>query len=140
MLVDPAHVNDITRDVIGGSIKLHKVFGPGLLESAYVPCLALELREAGHQVVVKKPVPLVYRGIKLDAVYFLDMLVDEKVVVEVKSVDQLAPIHTRQLLTYLRLIECPVGLLINFNVNVLKDGLRRVINPAACESPEKPSP
>ena len=129
MLADPSQTNAITRDIIGGGIKVHKVFGPGLLESAYVPCLALELTEAGHKVVLKKPVPLVYREIKLDAVYFLDMVVDDTVVVEVKSVDQLAPIHTRQLLTYLRLIKCPVGLLINFNVSVLKDGIRRVINP-----------
>jgi GxxExxY protein len=74
-------------------------------------------------------VPLVYRDVTLDAVYFLDLLVDERVVVEVKSVDELAPIHTRQLLTYLRLIRCPVELLINFNVPVLKDGVRRIINP-----------
>jgi GxxExxY protein len=131
VLSDPEGTNSITRDIIGCAIKVHKALGPGLLESAYLPCLALELSECGRIVELKKPVPLVYRGIVLDAVYFLDMLVDAKVVVEVKSVDQLAPIHTRQLLTYLRLIKCPVGLLINFSVQVLKDGVRRVINPAA---------
>ena len=119
MLADPSQTNDITRDVIGCAIKVHKALGPGLVESAYVPCLALELNDARRRVEVKKPMPLVYRSVKLDAVYFLDLLVDERVVVEVKSVDALAPIHTRQLLTYLRLIRCPVGLLINFNVPVL---------------------
>lgn len=129
MLTDPAGTNDLTHDIIGCSIKVHRALGPGLLESAYEPCLALELTESGHVVEVRKPVPLVYRGIKLENCYSLDMMVDGRVIVELKSVEAFAPIHDAQMLTYLRLTRCPVGLLINFNVRVLKDGIRRIINP-----------
>jgi len=87
VLAGPSQTNDITRDVIACAIKGHKTLGPGLLESTYVPCLALELNDARRRVELKKPVPLVYRSVKLDAVYFLDLLVDARVVVEVKSVD-----------------------------------------------------
>jgi GxxExxY protein len=129
MLTDPAGTNDVTHDIIGCSIKIHKALGPGLLESAYAPCLALELAESGHAVELRKPVPLVYRSVTLDVCDWLDMMVDGRVIVELKSVDALAPIHEAQMLTYLRLTRCPVGLLINFNVQVLKDGIRRIINP-----------
>ena len=129
MLTNPAGTNDLTHDIIGCSIKVHRALGPGLLESAYEPCLALELTESGHVVEVRKPVPLVYRGIKLENCYSLDMMVDGRVIVELKSVEAFAPIHDAQMLTYLRLTRCPVGLLINFNVRVLKDGIRRIINP-----------
>jgi GxxExxY protein len=128
VLTNPAGMNDLTHEIIGCAIKVHKVLGPGLLESAYEPCLALELTESGHSVELRKAVPLVYRNVTLDACYFLDMMVDGRVIVELKSVDALAPIHEVQMLTYLRLTKCPVGLLINFNVQVLKDGIRRVIN------------
>jgi GxxExxY protein len=128
VLTNPAGMNDLTHEIIGCAIKVHKVLGPGLLESAYEPCLALELTESGHSVELRKAVPLVYRNVTLDACYFLDMMVDGRVIVELKSVDALAPIHEVQMLTYLRLTRCPVGLLINFNVQVLKDGIRRVIN------------
>ena len=136
MLTDPAGTNDLTHDIIGCGIKVHRALGPGLLESAYEPCLALELRESGHVVELRKPVPLVYRGITLDNCYFLDMMVDGRVIVELKSVEAFAPIHECQMLTYLRLTQAPVGLLINFNVPVLKDGIRRVINPDAQGSAE----
>jgi len=129
MLTDPAGTNDVTRDIIGCGIKVHKALGPGLLESAYTPCLALEFMESAHAVELRKPVPLVYRSVTLDVCYWLDMLIDQCVVVELKSVEALAPIHEAQMLTYLRLTRCPVGLLINFNVPVLKDGIRRVLNP-----------
>ncbi len=129
MLTDPAGTNDLTHDIIGCGIKVHRALGPGLLESAYEPCLVLELTESGHVVERRKPVPLVYRGIKLDNCYSLDMMVDGRVIVELKSVETFAPIHEAQMLTYLRLTNCPVGLLINFNVRVLKDGIRRIINP-----------
>ncbi len=131
MLVDPSGTNDITRDIIGGAIRIHRTFGPGLLESAYAACLALELSDAGHTIELKKAVPLVYRSVRLDVAYYLDMLVDGRVIVELKSVDALAPIHEAQMLTYLRLTQCPVGLLINFNVKVLKDGVQRVVNSTA---------
>ncbi len=129
MLTDPAGTNHVTHDIIGGGIKVHQALGPGLLESAYAPCLALELTESGHTVELRKPVPLVYRTVTLDVCYLLDMMIDGRVIVELKSVDALAPIHEAQMLTYLRLTRCPVGLLINFNVPVLKDGIRRIINP-----------
>ena len=129
MLTDPAGVNDLTHDIIGCAIKVHKVLGPVLLESAYEPCLALELSESGHSVELRKAVPLVYRNITLDACYFLDMMIDGRVIVELKAVDALAPIHEAQMITYLRLTRCPVGLLINFNVQLLKDGIQRIVNP-----------
>jgi GxxExxY protein len=129
MLTDTGS-NHITHDIIGCAIKVHKALGPGLLESAYAACLAFELTECGHAVEIKKPVPLVYRSITLSVSYSLDMLVDGQVVVELKSVDALAPIHDAQLLTYLRLTGCKVGLLINFNVPVVKDGIRRKVSPA----------
>jgi GxxExxY protein len=128
LLTDPAGINDLTHEIIGCAIKVHKALGPGLLESAYERCLALELSEAGHSVEVRKAVPLVYRNATLDACYFLDMMVDERVIAELKSVDVLAPIREAQMLTYLRMTRCPVGLLINFNVQLLKDGIQRVVN------------
>ena len=131
MLTDPAGTNGVTHDVIGCSIKIHKVLGPGLLESAYAACLAFELTESGHAVEVRKPVPLIYRSVTLDVCYWLDMMIDARVIVELKSVDALAPIHDAQMLTYLRLTRCPVGLLINFNAPVVKDGIRRIINPVS---------
>jgi GxxExxY protein len=133
MLTDPAGTNHVTHDIIGCSIKIHKALGPGLLESAYGPCLALELTESGHIVELRKAVPLIYRSVTLDVCYWLDMLIDGRVIVELKSVDALAPIHEAQMQTYLRLTRCPVGLLINFNVPVLKDGVRRIVNPG-CDS------
>jgi GxxExxY protein len=131
MLTDPEGTNTLTRSIIGCGIKVHRALGPGLLESAYTPCLAFELVERGFTVELKKPVPLVYRGKRFDACYWLDMMVNGLVIVELKSVEALAPIHKAQLLTYLRLTDCPVGLLLNFNVEVLKDGIQRVINPEA---------
>ena len=131
MLVDPSGTNHITRDIIGHAIKIHKALGPGLLESAYAACLVLELTDAGHTIEVKKAVPLVYRDVTLDVAYYLDLLVDGRVIVELKSVDALAPVHEAQMLTYLRLTQCPVGLRINFNVQVLKDGIQRVVNSMA---------
>ncbi len=91
----------------------------------------LELTDAGHTIEVKKAVPLVYRDVTLDVAYYLDLLVDGRVIVELKSVDALAPVHEAQMLTYLRLTQCPVGLRINFNVQVLKDGIQRVVNSMA---------
>ncbi|MEA2075643.1 MAG: GxxExxY protein [Euryarchaeota archaeon] len=121
-------LNRITESIIGAAIELHRDLGPGLLESAYETCLAFELVERGLKVEQQKPLPVVYREVKLDCGYRLDLLVEEAVIVEVKAVDRMAPIHQAQLLSYLRLSGCKVGLLINFNVRVLKDGIRRVVN------------
>ncbi len=120
-------LNRITESIIGAAIEVHRDLGPGLLESAYENCLTFELVERGLKVEQQKPLPVVYREVKLDCGYRLDLLVEEAVIVEVKAVDRLAPIHKAQLLSYLRLSGCKVGLLINFNVKVLKDGIRRVV-------------
>ena len=133
MLTNPQGTNDITRSVIGCAIAVHKALGPGLLESVYATCLYLELIAAGHAVVLRHAIPLTYRDVKIDASYYADMMVDGRVIVELKAVESLVPIHEMQLNTYLRLANCPVGLLINFNVVVLKDGIRRVVNGNARE-------
>ncbi len=120
--------NAITDTIIGSAIRVHRALGPGLLESAYEACLAYELAQSGIQFEQQKPLPVVYRGVRLDCGYRLDMVVDGCVIVEIKSVDQIAPIHKAQLLSYLRLMDCRVGLIINFNVRVLKDGVHRLVN------------
>jgi GxxExxY protein len=124
--VDPK-VNEITSAVIGAAIEVHRALGPGLLESAYQACLSYELRVSGKRFEKQKALPLLYKGMNLDCGYRLDFVVDDLVIVEVKCVEALAPIHRAQLLTYLRLTGCPIGLLINFNVPVLKDGVQRVV-------------
>ena len=138
MLIDPFDTNRITSTIIGCAIRVHRATGPGLLESAYTPCLVYELRQVGFSISLQHPIPLVYRGIELDASYRADMLVEAIVLVELKSVDSLAAIHTAQMLTYLKLSKKPVGLLINFNVPVLKDGVRRVLNPDTLKEGEAP--
>jgi GxxExxY protein len=120
--------NRITEQIIGAAIEVHRALGPGLLESAYEACLAFELVERGLQVERQKPLPLVYKQVELDCGYRLDLFVEDSVIVEIKAVDQLAPIHQAQLLSYLKLADCKVGLLINFNVKLLKNGIRRVVN------------
>jgi GxxExxY protein len=121
-------LNQVTGSIIGAAIDVHRSLGPGLLESAYEACLAFELAQRGLKVEQQKPLPLVYKEVKLDCGYRLDLLVEEKIIVEVKAVDRLAPIHQAQLLSYLKLSGCEVGLLINFNVKVLKQGICRLIN------------
>ena len=120
-----ASFNRITGGIIGAAIAVHRVLGPGLLESAYQECLCQELMLRGIPFERQVPIPLEYRGIRLEAGYRLDILVAGKVVVEVKAMEAIAPIHEAQLLTYLRLGGWKVGLLMNFNVVVLKDGIRR---------------
>jgi GxxExxY protein len=120
---------ELTRQIIGAAIEVHKLLGPGLLESAYEECLCHELHLRGIHFEKQKPVPLVSKGIKLDCGFRLDLLVEGRIVVELKSIDGLGPIHEAIVLTYLRLSARPVALLINFNVPVLKDGLRRFIMP-----------
>jgi GxxExxY protein len=121
-------INRITGGVVGAAIEVHRALGPGLLESAYEACLAYELVQQGLKVEQQKAIPIVYKEIRLDCGYRLDLLVENEVIVEVKSVDELAPIHSAQLLSYLCLSGCKVGLLINFNVEILKHGIRRLAN------------
>jgi GxxExxY protein len=121
-------LNKITEAIIGAAIDVHKSLGPGLLESAYQTCLTYELIERGHIVETQKSLPIVYKGVHLDAGYRLDLLVDDNVIVEIKSTDRIAPVHEAQLLSYLRLSQKKVGLLINFNVKVLRFGIRRLVN------------
>jgi GxxExxY protein len=136
-MTERENLNRITESIIGAAIEVHRALGPGLLESAYEACLAFELAQRGLQVEQQKPLPVLYREVKLDCGYRLDLLVEEAVIVEVKAVDRLMPIHQAQLLSYLKLSGCKVGLLINFNVKVLKDGIRRVVNnfPDTLRSP-----
>ena len=120
-------VNNVTEIIIGAAIDVHKVLGPGLLESAYEECLCYELNLQGLKVNRQVSLPVIYKEVSLDAGYRLDLMVENKVVVELKTVDKLMPIHDAQLLTYMKLINCSVGLLINFNVPVLKQGIRRKV-------------
>ncbi len=127
-MTERERLNRITERIIGAAIQIHRTLGPGLLESAYVTCLAYELKKAGFEVEEQKPLPLVYEEVKLECGYRIDLMVGHSVVLEVKSVEALAPVHEAQTLTYLRLSGCKLALLINFNVTVLKDGIRRFIN------------
>jgi GxxExxY protein len=120
--------NEITEIIIGCAIKVHTSIGPGLLESAYEACLFYELSKTGLLIERQKPLPLVYEEIKLDCGYRSDIVVENKVVVEVKAVDALSDLHMAQVVTYLKLANCKVGLLINFNVQQLRNGLKRVVN------------
>lgn len=126
---DEAQVfNRITETIIGSAIKVHKALGPGLLEATYEACLAYEISQAGLTVKQQIAMPVMYQNVHLDVGYRLDMLVEDSVIVEIKAIEAILPIHKAQLMTYLRLAQCPVGLLINFNVMVLKDGIVRVVN------------
>ena len=121
-------INEITESVIGAAIAVHRELGPGLLESAYEACLAYELNEKKLNVERQKSIPVIYRGVQLDCGYRLDFLVEDQVVVEVKAVDKLEPIHEAQIISYLKLSGCKVGLLINFKAKILKHGIRRFVN------------
>ena len=120
--------NELSRKIIGKAIDIHRSLGPGLLESAYKECLFYELNKSGFHPVKEKPIPLIYEGIELDCGYRIDILVDNKVVIEVKSIELLTQVHLAQILTYLRVGHYKLGLLINFNVVLLRDGIRRVVN------------
>jgi len=130
MLLDDAALNHLTGMILAAAIEVHRVLGPGLLESIYVECLEHELTSRGLRFVRQLTVPITYKGTRLGSSYRLDLIVEDKVIVEVKSVEALAPIHKAQVLTYLRLTGMPAGLLINFNVPRLMDGVKRLINPA----------
>lgn len=120
--------NDIARLAYQCALTVHRRLGPGLLESAYEECLAYELSKSGMYVERQKGLPLIYDEIKLDVGYRLDLLIEEKVILELKAVEQLTDVHVAQLITYLKLSDCRLGLLINFNVALLKDGVRRLVN------------
>ena len=120
--------NKITERIIGCAINVHRALGPGLLESAYQECLFYELKKAGLLVEKEKALPLVYEEVKLDCGYRIDLLVERQIVVEIKSVEALNDVHTAQVLTYLKLSKCKIGLLINFNVTQLTNGIKRLYN------------
>src|SRR5918998_345931 len=121
-------VNRVTREIIGAAIAVHRELGPGLLESAYEACLAYELTQKGLRVEQQKPLPVVYREVHLECGYRLDLVVEDIIIVELKSVEKLAAVHRAQVLSYLRLANRQVGLLINFNEKVLMNGVHRLVN------------
>jgi len=118
-------LNKITEGIIGAAIEVHRALGPGLLESTYHACLAYELKQRGLEVETEKELPVVYKGVKLDCGYRVDLLVEHTVMVELKAVQELNAVHEAQILSYLKLSRCPVGLLINFNVRQLTEGIKR---------------
>lgn len=119
--------NELSKIIIGKAIDIHKTLGPGLLESAYKECLFYELNASGLYVEREKPMPIVYKEVKLDHGYRIDLLIENKVVIELKTVDAISDVHVVQILTYLKFGRYKLGLLMNFNVTLLKDGLRRFI-------------
>ena len=118
---------ELSKKIIGCMLEVHKNLGPGLLESAYEQCLAYELRSLGLDFQVQHPLPLEYKGVTLECGYRIDFLVENKIIIELKSVDQLIPIHEAQILTYMKLAQVKQGFLINFNVRRLKDGLKSYV-------------
>ena len=126
--MDYTEENQLSNIIIGCAIEVHKQLGPGLLESAYQECLQYELTKAGLEVIKEKPMPIIYKDVKLDHGYRIDLLVNNKVVIEIKTVEQFTEVHTAQVLTYLKLGNYKLGILLNFYVTTLKDGIKRVIN------------
>lgn len=120
--------NEISKIIIGCAIEVHKHLGPGLLESAYQECLFYELKQSGLQVQKEKPMPVVYKEVKLDHGYRIDLLVENKVVVEIKTVESFTDVHFAQVLTYMKLGDYKIGLLFNFHTSMLKNGIKRLIN------------
>jgi GxxExxY protein len=125
-ITEKEDTNSLTGKIIGAAIEIHRSLGPGLLESAYEACLIYELRYRKLRVEPQKAMPVFYKDVYLDCGYRVDVIVEGQVIVEVKSVGSLAPIHEAQLLSYLKLSDCKIGLLINFNVKILKEGIRRM--------------
>ena len=120
--------NELSRIVFDCALKVHQSLGPGLLESAYEKCLFYELKKIGLRVEKQKPLPLIYEEVKLDVGYRIDIIVENKLIIEIESVEALNDVHFAQLLTYLKLTNCKLGLLINFNVSLIKNGVKRVVN------------
>ena len=121
-------LNALTERIIGLAIKVHKALGPGLLESTYETCLVYEYEKDGFYVERQKALPVVYEGVTIDCGYRIDLRIDRKIILELKSIEKFLPIHEAQLLSYLKLSGCKVGLLINFNTKYLKDGILRLVN------------
>ena len=121
-------LNDLTGAIIGAAIEVHRNLGPGLLESAYESCLMWELRQKNLKVEPQVPVPIRYKGLQLDAGYRIDLLVQEKIIVELKAIDKIQPIHTAQVLTYLKMTELKMALILNFNVELMRSGIKRIVN------------
>ena len=120
--------DELSRVVFDSALKVHQALGPGLLESAYEECLYYEIKKTGLFVEKQKPLPLVYEDVKLDIGYRIDILIENKLILELKSVESLNDVHFAQILTYLKLTNCKLGLLINFNVSLIKNGIKRVVN------------
>ena len=120
--------NEISFKIIGIALNIHNELGPGLLESAYEHSLAYELRNAGFQIGQQVAMPLVYKDVKMECGYRIDLMIENRVIIEIKSVEALVPVHFSQTLTYLKLSGCKLGLLINFNTVKLKDGIHRIVN------------
>ena len=120
--------NELSRIVFNCALKVHQNLGPGLLESAYEECLFYELKKTGVEVQKQKALPLIYEEVKLDIGYRIDIIVENKLILEIKSVEALNDVHFAQLLTYLKLTNCKLGMLINFNVDLIKNGIKRVVN------------
>lgn len=120
--------NEISGIIIDCAFKIHKTLGPGLLESVYQTALAYELRKRGLKVTIEQAIPVIYEDVKLEVGFRADLIVENKIVVEVKSIEAIVPVHAKILLTYLRLTNKKLGLLINFNVNLIKDGIKRVVD------------
>jgi GxxExxY protein len=121
-------LNDISGKIIECSIKVHRALGPGMLESAYEACLMYELKKQGLKVQHQLKLPIIYDEVRLETGYRIDLLVEDKVIVELKTVEKIIPVHESQLLSYLKMSDLKLGLLINFNVKLLKNGIRRVVN------------
>jgi GxxExxY protein len=129
--INPAAFNEVTGQILSGAVEVHRNLGAGLLESTYFPALQFELAARKLRFVTQRTIPIVYKGVPLGTVYRIDLIVEDAAIVEVKSVAALLPVHQSQLLTYMRLANAPVGLLINFNAPRLMDGVKRILNPAA---------
>lgn len=121
-------LDDITGEIVDAALKVHQGLGPGLLESVYESVLAKSLEKRGLKIERQKPVSFVFDEVRFDEGFRVDLLVDERVVVELKSVEKIAPVHSKQLLTYIRLMKLPIGLLVNFGASTLKEGLHRIVN------------
>jgi GxxExxY protein len=120
--------NELSKIVFNCALKVHQNLGPGLLESAYEECLFYELKKTGYDIQKQKALPLVYEEVRLDIGYRIDIIIENKLILEIKSVEILNDVHFAQLLTYLKLTDCKLGLLINFNVHLIKNGIKRVVN------------
>jgi GxxExxY protein len=131
MHIDPDAYSHITGTIVAAAIEVHRALGPGLLESIYIPCLHYELTNRRLRFVAQQSIPIIYKGMSIAGGYRIDLIVEGVIVVEIKSVATILPVHECQLQTYLRITGCPVGQLINFNVPVLKDGVKRRLNPLA---------